>query len=48
MYAEGWHHRYDTPEEMILAFVDYYNNERPAFALQYKTPTQYKTELGFL
>ncbi|MBQ6670108.1 MAG: IS3 family transposase [Firmicutes bacterium] len=33
---------------MIQAFVMYYNNMRPAFALQYKTPVQYKTELGFL
>ena len=48
MYAEGWHRRFDTPEKMIHAFVEYYNNERPAFALQYKTPIQYKTELGFL
>ena len=48
MYAEGWHRRFDTPEKMIHAFVEYYNNERPAFALQYKAPIQYKTELGFL
>lgn len=47
MYAEGWHRRFDTPEEMIQAFVEYYNNKRPAFALQYKTPIQYRTELGF-
>ncbi|MBQ2729171.1 MAG: IS3 family transposase, partial [Clostridia bacterium] len=25
----------------------YYNNERPAAALGYKSPVQYKTELGF-
>jgi len=48
IYSEGWHRRFDTADEMIKAFVTYYNNERPAFALQYKTPTQYKTELGFL
>jgi len=47
MYSEGWHRRFETPEEMIEAFVEYYNNERPAFALKYKTPIQYKTELGF-
>ena len=48
LYSEGWHHRFNSPEEMIQAFVMYYNNMRPAFALQYKTPVQYKTELGFL
>lgn len=48
MYAEGWHHQFDTPEEMIEEFVYYYNNYRPAYALQYKTPVQYRTDLGFL
>ena len=33
---------------MIAAYVKYYNNERPAYALQYKSPVQYKTELGFM
>lgn len=47
IYSEGWHKRYNSAEEMISAFVDYYNNDRPAFALQYKTPIQYKSELGF-
>lgn len=46
IYAEGWHKRFDTPDEMIEAFVKYYNNERPAYALQYKTPVQYRLELG--
>ena len=44
MYAEGWHKRYDTAEEMVAAFVEYYNTERPAYALNYKSPIQYKTE----
>lgn len=48
MYAEGWHRNFETPEEMINTFVDYYNNYRPAYALQYKTPVQYRTDLGFL
>ena len=38
-------------EENLFNFVDkfikYYNYERPAFALKYKTPIQYKTDLGF-
>lgn len=27
--------------------VEYFNNERPAATLDYKSPVQYKTELGF-
>ncbi|MBE5949839.1 MAG: IS3 family transposase, partial [Lachnospiraceae bacterium] len=27
--------------------VKYFNNERPAYALNYKSPVQYRTELGF-
>ena len=48
MYSEGWHRRYDTAEDMVKAFVDYYNNERPAYALNYKSPLQFKTEMGFV
>ena len=47
IYTEGWHKRYDTAEEMIGAYISYYNNERPAYALQYKSPIQFRTELGF-
>lgn len=28
-------------------FVEYYNNERPAYALNYQSPVQYRTERGF-
>ena len=28
-------------------YVHYYNNERSAIALCYKSPVRYKTELGF-
>lgn len=31
----------------IKKFVKYFNNERPAYALDYKTPVQYRTERGF-
>jgi transposase InsO family protein len=31
----------------IRQFIHYYNNERLAFALNYKSPIQYRTELGF-
>lgn len=47
MHAEGWQYRYNTAQEMIDAYVEYYNNERPAYSLKYKTPIQYRTELGF-
>lgn len=47
MYSEGWHNKFDTAQEMIEAYMEYFNNERPAYALQYKTPVQYRTELGF-
>ncbi|MDD6264494.1 MAG: IS3 family transposase [Bacilli bacterium] len=28
-------------------YIYYYNNERPSYALKYKTPIQYKIESGF-
>jgi transposase InsO family protein len=31
----------------IDEYVYYYNNERPAYSLKYKTPIQFKTEQGF-
>lgn len=38
-------------EEDLFAFVKryvaYYNNERPAYALNYQSPIQYRTERGF-
>jgi transposase InsO family protein len=48
IYADGWHRRFDSAEEMISEYVSYYNNKRPAYALQYKSPVQYKTEMGFV
>ena len=47
IYSEGWHKKFDTAKEMIDRYVSYYNNERPAYALHYKSPIQYKTEMGF-
>ncbi|MBQ6087932.1 MAG: IS3 family transposase [Firmicutes bacterium] len=32
---------------MINAYVDYYNNERLAYALKYKSPVQFRAEMGF-
>ena len=48
IYSEGWHKRFSSAKEMISAYVIYYNNVRPAYALQYKSPVQYKTEMGFV
>lgn len=33
--------------EVIKQYVYYFNNERTAFALDYKTPVQFRTEQGF-
>ena len=34
-------------EALIKQYVNYYNNERPAYSLKYKTPAQFISELGF-
>ena len=33
-------------EKTINDYVYYYNNQRPAYSLKYKTPIQFKTEMG--
>ena len=38
---------YDSFDEFINTYIYYYNNERLAYSLDYKTPIQYRTELGF-
>ena len=38
----------DNVPDLLNHFVHYYNHIRPAAALGYKSPVQYKTELGFL
>lgn len=40
-------HRCDDLLACIDDFVHYYNNFRPAYALNYRSPIQYKTEQGF-
>ena len=47
MVTDFKYHKEDNLFDFIDNFIYYYNNERPAFALNYKTPIQYKTELGF-
>ena len=39
-------HSEDAPN-LIKLYIDYYNNESPSYALNYKTPIQYKIESGF-
>ncbi len=34
-------------EKTVKEYVDYYNNERMSYSLNYKSPVQYRTELGF-
>ncbi|MCR5066931.1 MAG: IS3 family transposase, partial [Erysipelotrichaceae bacterium] len=31
----------------IEKYIQYYNNLRPAYSLKYKTPLQFKSEMGF-
>ena len=33
--------------ETLNTYVEYFDNRRPAAALQYKSPVQYKIEQGF-
>lgn len=42
---EYW--KYDNLYDLIDNYVYYFNNYRPAYALNYKSPVQYRTEQGF-
>ena len=37
----------DNIHKTINKYIKYYNNDRLAFSLQYKSPVQYRTELSF-
>ena len=37
----------DDVHSLIKNYIYYYNNIRPSYSLNYKTPTQFKFELGF-
>ena len=39
-------HSHDVPA-LLDAYVDFFNNHRPAAALGYRSPVQFKTERGF-
>ena len=37
----------DDVYKTVKEYIKYYNNERLAYSLQYKSPVQYRTELSF-
>lgn len=37
----------DNIPKLIDEYIIYFNNDRPSYALKYKTPIQYKIESGF-
>ena len=37
----------DDINKFIKAYIHWFNHERPAYALQYKTPHQYKHDMGY-
>ena len=39
--------KYENIYQFIDDYVDYYNNIRPAYALNYQSPVQYRIERGF-
>ena len=39
-------HSKDVPN-LIKLYINYYNNEKSCYSLNYKTPIQYKIESGF-
>ena len=47
MYIDFDINNYNTVQDFIADIVWDNNNYRPSFALQYKTPVEYRTQLGF-
>ena len=41
------HQKQESLPAFLDSFVHYFNHERPAYALNYKTLVQFKTEQGF-
>ena len=37
----------DDVLSLIKEYINYYNHERPMYCLKYKTPHQYKTDMGY-
>ncbi len=38
----------DDVHKTVREYIEYYNNERLAFSLQYKSPVQYRIELRYI
>lgn len=47
LYRDYHLYHSDNVIETIHSYIHHFNHERPAFALNYKTPIQYKHDLGF-
>ena len=47
MFSDFNPNDYETIEEFIDAVIYDHNYLRPSFALNYKTPIEYRTQLGF-
>ena len=47
IYSDFDINSYETFDEFIKMFIYYYNHERAAYSLNYKTPIEYKIQLGF-
>jgi transposase InsO family protein len=47
MYIDFKQDNFENVGDYINAIIYDNNNYRPSYALKYKTPVQYRTELGF-
>jgi len=47
MIAEGKFRNIENIYEFIKSYIDYFNNERPSWKLNYKTPVEYRIQQGF-
>ena len=47
MYIDFNQHDYINVQEFINDIINDHNSYRPSYALNYKTPIEYRTQLGF-
>ena len=47
MYMDFNQDDYETVEDYINVIIDDHNSYRPSYTLNYKTPIEYRTQLGF-
>lgn len=47
LYKDFKVHKVENIFKTIKEYIRYYNHERPCFALNYKTPHQYKIDMGY-